>query len=135
VAVDPETRVREAYAAFNAGARVPTLEWWHADGEYVASRDDPDAATHSGIAAVQAQYARWVEAYPDLRVEPLEVRANGDVVFVWVRFAGHGAESNIPIDMELAHVVTVKDGKIKQIAEFNDRDEGLAAAGLAATAG
>jgi hypothetical protein len=53
---------------------------------------------------------RWVEAYPDLQA--LEIQTNGDWAFVWVRFSGHGAGSGVPIDMEMAHVVTVKGGKV-----------------------
>jgi hypothetical protein len=32
--------------------------------------------------------------------------------------------------MEIAHVITYEDGKIRRIEEFSDRAEGLAAAGL-----
>jgi ketosteroid isomerase-like protein len=73
---------------------------------------------------------RWVETYPDLRVEPLEIQINGDQAFVWVRFSGHGAESGVPIDMELAHVVTIKRDKVLRVVEYADRAEALEAAGL-----
>jgi hypothetical protein len=71
-----------------------------------------------------------VEAYPDLRVEPLEIMTNGDRALVWASWRGHGAGSGVPIEMEMAQVWTVEDGKIRRIAEFSDRDEGLEAAGL-----
>jgi len=122
--------VLEAYARFNAGAREPSLEYWDENGEYIASSDDPDADTHRGIEAVRRQYARWVEAYPDLRVEPVEAKGSRDSVFVWVRFIGHGAASGLPIDMELAHVCTLRDGKTVRLAEFSDRAAALRAAGI-----
>jgi ketosteroid isomerase-like protein len=124
-------RLLAAYAAFNAGEREPSLEHWHEDAEYVASSEDPDSDTHRGIEAICRQFARWVDAYPDLRVEPMEARSGGDKVFVWVRFIGHGAASGLAIDMELGHVCTVRDGKTARLVEYNDRDEALAAAGLA----
>jgi ketosteroid isomerase-like protein len=86
-------RLLAAYARFNAGEKEPSLDDWHEDAEYVASSEDPDSDTHRGIEAIRQQFARWVEAYPDLRVEPLETRSNGDKIFVWVRFIGHGAAS------------------------------------------
>jgi ketosteroid isomerase-like protein len=124
-------RLLAAYARFNAGDKEPSLDYWHEDAEYVASSDDPDSDTHRGIAAIREQFARWVEAYPDLRVEPLEVKSNGDMIFVWVRFAGHGAASGLPIEMELAHVHTVREGKTIRLAEYTDGRDGLNAVGLA----
>jgi ketosteroid isomerase-like protein len=60
----------------------------------------------------------------------LTAKANGDTVFLWVRFSGHGAASGLAIDMELAHVVTLRDGKIACNVEYTDRGEALSAAGV-----
>jgi ketosteroid isomerase-like protein len=120
----------EAYARFNAGDREPSSDDWHEDAEYVASSEDPDSDTHRGLDAIRRPFARWVEAYPDLRVEPLEIKDNLDQVFVWVRFVGHGAASGLPIDMEIAHVCTVRDGKTSRLVEYTDRAEALKAVGL-----
>jgi ketosteroid isomerase-like protein len=124
-------RLLAGYARFNSGDREPSLEDWHEDAEYVASSDDPDSDTHRGIEAIRQQFARWVEAYPDLRVEPLETKRNRDKVFVWVRFIGSGAASGLPIDMELAQVSTRRDGKTARLVEYTSRDEALKAVGLA----
>jgi ketosteroid isomerase-like protein len=51
-------------------------------------------------------------------------------VFAWVRFAGHGAGSGVPMEMELAHVWTLRDGRAARVLEYTDRAKGLAAAGL-----
>ena len=75
--------VLDGYARFNAGERVPELWFFTPDAEYHAAREDPDAAVHRGIDAVRRQYARWVDAYPDLTVEPLEAKGSGDKVFLW----------------------------------------------------
>ena len=69
---DPVDLVLAGYAGFNAGERVPQLDFWHEDAAYEAAREDPDSDIHRGIEAVRAQFARWCEAYPDLRVEPLD---------------------------------------------------------------
>ena len=74
--------------------------------------------------------SRWVDTYPDLTVEPLEARASGDAVFLWVRFSGHGAGSGAPVEMELAHVLTIRDGKVARTVEYFDKTEALKAAGL-----
>jgi ketosteroid isomerase-like protein len=80
--------VRDAYARYNAGERIPELWFWHPDAEYHAAREDPDSAVHRGIDAIRKQFASWHEAYPDLKVEILEADGKGDQVFLWVRFVG-----------------------------------------------
>jgi ketosteroid isomerase-like protein len=132
-----EDFIRSAYARFNEAEPDPSgehklasLDFYDPDAVYVNDARDPDAGIHRGIEAVRQQVGRWVEAYPDLQVEPLEIHTNGDQAFVWVRFSGHGAESGVPIDMELAHVVTVKGGKVLRVEEYSDRAEGRKAAGL-----
>jgi hypothetical protein len=59
------------------------------------------------------------------------IRANGDHVFVWVHFSGQGADSGLPMDIDLAHVLTIDDeGRTRRLEEFFDRAEALAAARL-----
>ena len=133
-----EESVRRGYARFNGAEREPadekelaSLDVWHPDGVYVNSAQDPDPAVHRGIEAVRRQVGRWVDAYPDLQVEPLEIQAIGNQAFVWVRFSGHGAESGVPIEMEMAHVLTIdEDGKTLRLEEYPERADGLEAAGL-----
>ena len=98
--------------------------------EYRAAREDPDSAIHRGIDAITRQFQGWLDAYPDLTVEPLEAKASGDQVFLWVRFSGHGAESGIPMEMELAHLITIREGRATRTVEYMDRAEALEAAGL-----
>ena len=127
---EDERFIRSAYRRFNAGERVPSADLWHADGEYVNSRDDPDPDTHRGLDAVRRQFKSWVDTYPDLRVEPLEVLANEHRVFVWARWTGHAAGSGAPVEMTMAQVWTVDSGKIRRCEEYSDRGEALAATGL-----
>ncbi len=119
-----------AYARFNAGEKVPELWFWHEDAEYHAAREDPDSDMHRGIDAIRRQFASWLEAYPDLKVEVLDAQGKGDQVLLWVRFIGHGAISGIPLDMELAHLYTMRDGRATRAVEYMDRAEAREAAGL-----
>jgi ketosteroid isomerase-like protein len=85
---------------------------------------------YRGIDEIRRQHQGWFDSYPDLRVEPLEIRSNGDRVFAWVRFTGHGAKSGISLEMELAHVGTWEGGKLRRLEEFLDRNEALEVLGL-----
>ena len=51
-------------------------------------------------------------------------------MFLWVRFSGHGEESGAPVEMELAHLITMRDGRAARIEEYSDRSEALEAAGF-----
>ena len=104
--------------------------WWHDGGEYINAREDPDHAVHRGAEEIEKLFASWLEAYPDVTVNPLEARANGQRVFVWVRFVGTAAGSGITLTMELAHVITLEQGKIRRLEECFDRVAGLNAVGL-----
>jgi ketosteroid isomerase-like protein len=122
--------VRDGYARFNAGEKTAELWFWHPDAEYHAAREDPDSDVHRGIDAIRKQFASWLEAYPDLKIEVLEAEGIGDQVFLWVRFVGHGAASGIPLEMELAHVYTIRDARAARVVEYMDRGEARKATGL-----
>ncbi len=123
-----EDLARAGYDWFNREREPPPT--WLDDGEFINAAEDPDHAVYRGIEAIRAQHQGWFEAYPDLRVEPLEIRSKGDLVFVWTRFTGHGADSGATMEMELAHVITVEGGRTRRLREYLDRGEALRAAGL-----
>jgi ketosteroid isomerase-like protein len=125
-----EEFIRRGYDRINAEHEA-SLDFWHPDGEFVNSPLDPDHATYRGIDAIAEQHAGWFDAYPDLRVDPQEIRLNGNVAFVWTRFSGHARSTGLELELELAHIWTIEDGKIRRIEEHLDRDEGLRVAGLA----
>ncbi|HEX6651973.1 MAG TPA: nuclear transport factor 2 family protein [Thermoleophilaceae bacterium] len=129
--LDVEKLIRWGYAYFNREHEPPPT--WLPDGEFVNAREDPDHATYRGIEAIRKQHQGWFDSYPDLHIEPREIRPNGDGdrVFVWAHFSGHGADSGVAMDMELAHVLTIdEDGRTRRLEEFFDRAEGLRAAGI-----
>jgi ketosteroid isomerase-like protein len=125
---DFDAWTRFGYEWFNREKEPPPT--WLPDGEFINAREDPDHATYRGIDAIRKQHQGWFDSYPDLHLEPLEIRSKGDQVFVWVRFTGHGAESGAAMEMELAHRFTVEDGKIRRLEEYFDRAEALKAVGL-----
>src|SRR6478752_4769052 len=109
---DPEILTRVAYEWFNRKKQPPPM--WLPDGEFINSRKDPDHGAYG-----------WFDAYPDLHVEPVEIRASGDLVFVWARFTWHGADSGVAMEMELAHVATIERGRTRRVQEFFYRHEAL----------
>ena len=66
-----EDLIRAVYESLNLEKGGSTEEWWHDDGEFINAREDPDHATHRGVAAIREQVEAWFDAFPDLRVEPM----------------------------------------------------------------
>ena len=122
--------VLDGYARFNKGERVPELWFFTPDAEFHAIRGTPIRRSIVESMPSDVSTPGGSSPYPDLTVEPVEAKGNGDKVFLWVHFSGHGEGSGAPVEMELAHVLTMRDGKAARIAEYFDRDEALEAAGL-----
>jgi len=123
--------VLDSYPRLNTGDLATLVpQFYHPDAEWHVASEDPDSAVHHGIEAIRKHIETWIDAYPDQKIEPLEGRANGDQVFVWVRFVGRGAASGAGIEMKLAHVFTLRDGRCARVDVYYDRTEALKAVGL-----
>jgi ketosteroid isomerase-like protein len=121
--------VRRQHASFSESGRFAT-ENAHPDVEWMAAREDPDAATHQGSEAIQRYFDQWTDMFEDMRSDVLELIDAGDRAFAWIRYRGHGAGSGAAVEMEQAQVWTFREGKTERIEEYFDRAEGLRAAGL-----
>jgi len=123
--------VLAAYARFNSGDRTADdLEIWDKDGEYHSAPEDPEFSVHRGIDAIRRHYASWVDTYPDLTLEPVEARGRADTVFLWLQCSGRGRESGIPLSIRVAHVITMRDGRMTRLLVYLSKAEALRAAGL-----
>jgi ketosteroid isomerase-like protein len=123
--------VLAAYERFSAGERTPDgLGIWDERGEFRPAREDPDFAIHRGIDELRSHYASWVDAYPDLTLKPVEACGRDDTVFLWISASGRARQSGVPLGMHLAHVITMRDGKITRLLVYTSKSEGLRAAGL-----
>jgi ketosteroid isomerase-like protein len=126
--MDPEILILIGYEWFNRKRALPPT--WLPDGEFINAREDPDHAVFRGIDAISRHFQSWFDAYPDLHVEPREIRIARNLAFVWTRFTGHGADSGAAMEMELAQVVTFEEGRTRRIQEYFDRSEALRAVGV-----
>jgi uncharacterized protein len=105
-------------------------EIYDSDAEWVAAREDPDAATHRGLEAIRGYFAQWTEMFEVLEFRTEELIDAGDKVFAWFRFSGKGISSGAPVETEQAQIWSFRDGKVVRVEEYFDRDEALKAAGL-----
>lgn len=83
---------------------------------------------HDGIRAYLVSLSQEWEY---LRQEPEEFFDAGDRVVAFLHTHSRGRQSGVELDLEVAHVLTFKDGLCVESVTYVDREEGLRAAGLA----
>lgn len=74
-------------------------------------------------AMVQDAWSQW-------RFEPERFVDAGDSVVVFIRVIAVGGVSGVPIEVESAHVVTIRYGRIISTRIYHDRSDALEAVGL-----
>jgi ketosteroid isomerase-like protein len=77
------------------------------------------------------EFAREFDAiFEEFRVEPEEFFDIDDRVAVVVRFRGQGVAGGVPVDERIAHVWTMRDGKLARADFYTDVAEALEAVGV-----
>ena len=73
----------------------------------------------------------WLDAFPDLTAEVVEVRDLGDLTLTEQRMRGHSADSDIPIEQTVWVVTEWRDKKIVWWSpQYSAEAQALEAAGL-----
>ena len=85
-----------------------------------------------GIEGFAQLAAMLRDAWAEWRFEPERFIEAGNKVVVFVRVVAQGSASGVPIELPDAHVVTLRDGRLRSNCVYRDRSEALEAAGLKA---
>jgi ketosteroid isomerase-like protein len=83
-----------------------------------------------GPDAMRDDWKRWASAFEDLTVTFEEFIDAGDQIVVVAHHQGRGRKSGVEVDTRYFEVYTLREGKVSQIDEYDDRAEALEAAGL-----
>jgi ketosteroid isomerase-like protein len=100
-------------------------EIYHLDAEWMAAREDPDAATHRGLDAIRRYFVHWAEMFENRDLHAEQLLDAGDRVFAWIRFSGTGTTSGAIVEMQQAQIWTFRDGRVARVEEYFDRAEAL----------
>lgn len=123
--------VLRGYELFNRGDIEGSLDMLHPEIEwqtYIVP--GPGGATYRGHDGVRELWSEAQRIFGGFKNIPEEVYEAGDRVVVFVRVEGVGAKSGAPVEARIAHVQTIRDGKVIRVESFEDRDEALRAAGI-----
>jgi ketosteroid isomerase-like protein len=111
-------------------ADFSSAEWADADIEFML-QSGADDAVHRGIEAMGQEWAEWLRAWDEFRVEAREFIDLGDDVLVLVEFGGRGKASGVPTEALLGGCLfSFRDRRVIRLTTFTDRAEALEAAGL-----
>jgi uncharacterized protein len=129
--------VRRGIEAWNSFFRegtdpIPHLrEFCDPDVTLEFSRRLVDAEIYRGYEGARRFLEQLREPWGDFRIEPEKFLDARDKVVVFSRVVGHAKQGRISIDSRVAHMCTVRNGKLIQIEYFgDDRAACLEAAGL-----
>src|SRR6476661_153429 len=123
--------VQAAYRALNNADYDAGLRLCASDVEFEASGVMLDQGTYRGHDGFRAYQASLREVWGDsLRSHPENFAEHGDCVLVMARTSAKGNASGAAMDMDVAHVWTIRAGKIARFQTFASRAEALEALGL-----
>jgi ketosteroid isomerase-like protein len=118
--------------AVSASVTAASAPFFTEDFECVFVRDDVGRARYSGTDGLRTGFLDWLEPWESYHAEIEDViDAGGGRVLVLTRDYGRPKGADHEVNFIGAPVWTVREGKVARIEFYWNRDEGLAAAGLA----
>jgi ketosteroid isomerase-like protein len=119
------------YEAFNRGDLDSVLCLFDSDVEAHDPPEMPDAAVHRGLDAVRRDWEQTFAAFEEFAIAIEECRDLGDErLLLFLRYRGRGRGSGATVEASMAHVVTIRHGKVLRLRQFLDRQNALEAVGL-----
>ena len=85
------------------------------------STEVPDMGISTGIEGLSELLGEWLKAWESCRIEAEGFYDAGDRIVAFVRVHARGSGSGADVDMENAHVWTMRDGQALAIRAYTDR--------------
>lgn len=123
--------VRRAYERFSATGRfdaevaTPDLVW-----DMSNFHGWPEQQVYEGPGGAQAFLRDWAGAWDDWELEVGALYDAGEKVVAILRQRGRSKVGGIPVEMSLAQVWTMHDGKQARSDMYSDPEEALRAVGI-----
>jgi ketosteroid isomerase-like protein len=124
--------VRSIFAAHERGD-FSSAEWAHPEIEYVVP-EGPEPGSWKGLAGMAEAARQRLNTWEAYRIEVDEYRElDGERVLVLIRRSGRGKLSGLQlgqIGTKGAHLFNIRDGKVRRLVAYADRQRALADVGL-----
>ena len=126
---DIET-LRGVYEAISRGDWDTAFRDTHPDFEYRIADRDPRTGTYRGREEVRRALEDELEAFEEVVPEPEQFFQRGDQIVVFVRVRSRPRGSSATVEIRVAHLWTMRDGKAARFELFPVREEALEAVGM-----
>jgi ketosteroid isomerase-like protein len=107
----------------------PMWTLWDPDAVIEENAAFPDAAVYRGYDGLAQWWARFFEAFDELRLEPQDFISVGDRVVVQVHHRFR-SKAGVELEQDITHVWTLRNGRVIHTTGYNDRSDALEAVGL-----
>ena len=127
--------VRPLYTAWERGD-FTSAEWAHPDIELVVGDSFEAGSSATGLAGMTRLWHDWLSNWAEYRVEVEEYRMLDDErILVLMLHCGRGKASGLDVEKTGskragANVVHLRDGKVRRLVLYWDRERALADLGL-----
>ena len=133
---EPSERQREnlevaqaGYDAFQRSDVQTVLDLTDPDVEIYLPPTLPNSGTFKGHEGYLTWLGRWLEAWDDFRIEVIEMQPVGERhVVTTIHQSGTGRESGIAVEMDVAYMLDIRDGKVAGLQMYMSREEAVAVA-------
>ena len=116
-----------AYDAWDRGDIETAFAPIDEDFEFHEDPQFPEGGIYRGRHAFRGYFERFREEWDDYRVNVEDIRDSGDKVLVLTHQTARGKTSGVQIDLRIAHLWTIRNGKAVRMEAYFDRDEALKA--------
>jgi uncharacterized protein len=121
---------KRGYDAFNRRDLEAVFELLDPDFELVTAERVLFAGTYRGRDQVQSLLQDQEEVFGQFTMEPYEFFESGDQVVVFLRQRARGQASGAEVEITVAHLWTIRNGRAVRMEGFPEREKALEAAGL-----
>jgi ketosteroid isomerase-like protein len=123
--------ITRMYRAWNGGDMAALLEVFDAEVEVrPALSTFLPSTVYRGHEGVATWYQETYEPWAELQAEPQRFVDAGERTVVVVGLHARVPGGTVELETEIAHIVTIQDGKIVRLEGYERTDEALAAVGL-----
>jgi ketosteroid isomerase-like protein len=120
---------KAGYEAFQRSDVQTVLDLTDPEVEIYLPPTLPNSGTFHGHEGYMTWLGRWLEAWDDFHIEVRGMEAVGERhVVTAIHQSGIGRGSGIPVEMDVAYMLDIRDGKVIALQMYLSRDEAISVA-------